>query len=77
MKTVYESRKDCNYEMLYRYGKCLLACVGLGVGQNISNKHPWLRALVIGMSAGSLFGNASHYGAVGQIRDTCYPKEEK
>lgn len=77
MKTVYESRKDCNYDMAWRYGKCLLAVMGIAIGQNITDKHLWLKSIVTGVSVGSLFYNASYWGAVGQIRDTCYPKEEK
>ena len=77
MKTYYESRSDCNREMFWRYAKCLLGTVGIAVGQNITDKHPWLRAIVTGASTGYLFYNASYWGAVEQIRDACYPKEEK
>ena len=77
MRISYDSRRDCNCEMAWSYAKCLLGTVGIALAENISDEHPWLRAIVGGVSIGYVFHNAARWGAIGQIRGTCYPKEGK
>ena len=67
MKIHYESRKDCNEELLGKYVKCALSVLLIANARDLKAKR-WVQAVVEGAGIAGLFKNAAEFGQVLQIR---------
>lgn len=78
MHVRYDSRKDCNYGLAGDYIKCLLGAFGAGyfnIESTDKGAKFWVKTLAKAACVTYLFKHAVSFGAILQIRDTCFPKE--
>lgn len=77
MKIHYESRKECNRDLVSKYVKC---CVSTLIAANAPTDlriKPWARTLIFGFGLAALFKNAAEFGQVLQIREEHFPEGER
>lgn len=72
----YESRKDCDGELIVKYAKCALSVLLIANARDLKLKR-WAQKIVEVAGIMGLFKNAAEFGQVLQIREEHYPKGER
>ena len=76
MKIHYESRKDCDAELIGKWVKCAVSVLLIANARDLKIKR-WAQAIVEAAGIAGLFKNAAEFGQVLQIREEHYPKGER
>jgi hypothetical protein len=76
MKIHYESRKDCNEELIGKWVKCAVSVLLIANARDLKVKR-WAQAIVEAAGIAGLFKNAVEFGQVLQIREEHYQKGER